>query len=412
MLTGPVTSRLDNQSQSLRVVPNTSDDVRVVWFMGPSSSSWNGVSQHSLIFIRALNRTTGFNVETIEIPAPARSLKRYWWQFVVYPRLAIRASRSSSMVVLYQEDLSFLVPLIRLAGGKVAVFFHHVQRKGQARGLMERLKEFYIRVIRRQVAGANLVLVESEVTSTELREVVPVAPERILIMPCPFEDKYSPLDEPTPRAARARSREILKERIGLDIGDAILLLNVGSDETRKNNVTLFRALARMQRKDVVIVRAGQPFNLANRKECTTLASESGIRAHFFDSVSDDDLGYLYQAADMYVSASLHEGFGRTVIEAQIAGIPVVASNMPVYRASMGESFLPVGDPTDPDAWATQINRLATDPALADRLIERGRLNVRQYFSDVLCASLRDGLMKAVGADADVDAVNGKHTAAN
>lgn|GEM_PF-1515428 len=407
MLTGPVSRRLHNQSPSLRAVPNASGDLRVVWFMGPSASSWNGVSQHSLIFIRALNRSSGFNVETIDIPAPARSLKRYWWQFAVYPLLAIRASRSCGMVVLYQEDLSFLVPLIRFAGGKVAVFFHHVQRKGQARGIMERLKELYIRAIRRQVARADLVFVESEVTSTELREVVPVAPERILIMPCPFEDKYSPLDEPTPRATRARSREILKQRIGLDIGDAILLLNVGSDETRKNNVTLFRALARMKRKDLVIVRAGQPFNLANRKECATLASDSGVRAHFFDSVSDEDLGYLYQAADMYVSASLHEGFGRTVIEAQIAGIPVVASNMPVYRASMGESFLPVGDPTDPDAWAAQINRLATDPALAERLIERGRINARQYFSDVLCTSLRDGLMKASG----VDAANGKYTAA-
>jgi len=408
MLTGPQSSRLDNQSSSLRAVPDSSGDLRVVWFMGPSSSSWNGVSQHSLIFIRALNRTNGFHVETIDIPAQPRSLKRYWWQFAVYPLLAIRAARSSGMVVLYQEDLSFLVPLIRLAGGKVCVFFHHVQRKGQARGVLERLKELYIRMIRRQVARADLVLVESEVTSTELREVVPVAAERILIMPCPFEDKYSPLDEPTPRAARARARAILKERIGLDIGDAILLLNVGSDETRKNNVTLFRALARMERKDLVIVRAGQPFNLANRKECTALATESGIRAHFFDSVSDEDLGYLYQAADMYVSASLHEGFGRTVIEAQIAGIPVVASNMPVYRASMGESFLPVSDPTDPDAWGTAIDRLATDPTLAERLIERGSINARQYFSDVLCVSLRDGLIKVSGADA----ANGKYTAAN
>jgi glycosyltransferase involved in cell wall biosynthesis len=407
MLTGPATRRLDDPSSSPRAVPDASGDLRVVWFMGPTSSSWNGVSQHSLIFIRALNRSAGFNVEMIDIPAQSRSLKRYWWQFVVYPLLAIRASRSCGMVVLYQEDLSFLVPFIRLAGGKVCVFFHHVQRKGQARGVMERLKELYIRAIRRQVARANLVLVESDVTSTELREVVPVAPERIQIMPCPFEDKYSPLDASTPRAARARSREILKERIGVDIGDAILLLNVGSDETRKNNVTLFRALARMKRKDLVIVRAGKPFNLANRKECATLASDSGIRVHFLDSVSDEVLGYLYQAADMYVSASLHEGFGRTVIEAQIAGIPVVASDMPVYRATMGDSFLPVSDPTDPDAWATAIHRLANDPALAERLIERGKINARQYFSDVLCASLRDGLMRATGADT----AHGKHTPA-
>ncbi|KAA1010643.1 glycosyltransferase family 4 protein [Paraburkholderia panacisoli] len=407
MLTGPETSGLKNPGSSESAGLNASGDLRIVWFMGPRPSSWNGVGQHSLVFIRALNRSTGFNVEMVDIPAEPRSLKRYWWQFVLYPLHAIRVARSCEMVVLYQEDLSFLVPFVRLAGGRVCVLFHHVQRPGQARGVLERLKELYIRAIRGQVVRSNLVLVESEVTATEMREVVPVPPERVQIMPCPFEDKYSPLDEPTPRAARARARAILKERIGLEIGDAILLLNVGSDETRKNNVTLFRALARMARKDLVIVRAGKAFNLANRKECTTLVSESGIRAHFLDSVSDEDLGYLYQAADMYVSASLHEGFGRTVIEAQIAGIPVVGSDIQVYRTTMGDSFLPVSDPADPDAWAAAIDRLANDPALAERLVERGKINARQYSSEVVCASLRHSLLRAIGADAP----DGRYTSA-
>ncbi len=407
MLTRSDTGRFGKPGSSQAAVPAATRDLRIVWFMGPRSISWNGVGQHSLIFIRALKRSPGFNVEAIDIPAEPRSLKRYWWQFVLYPLHAMKVARSCEMIVLYQEDLSFLVPFIRLAGGKVCVLFHHVQRPGQARGLTERLKELYIRAIRGQVARSDLVLVESEVTATEMRAVVPVPPERIQILPCPFEDKYAPVDKLTPHAARARSREILKERLGLEIGDAILLLNVGSDETRKNNVTLFRALARMKRKDVVIVRAGKAFNLANRKECTKLASESGIRAHFLDSVGDEDLAYLYQAADMYLSASLHEGFGRTVIEAQLAGIPVVASDMQVYRTSMGDSFLPVSDPADPDAWVSAIEHLANDPALAERLVERGKINARQYSSDVLCASLRRSLLSAIGADAAAD----MHTAA-
>jgi glycosyltransferase involved in cell wall biosynthesis len=398
MLTALETSGPEIPDSSESALPNAQGELRIVWFMGPRSSSWNGVGQHSLIFIRALSRTANFNIDVIDIPAESRSLKRYWWQFVLYPLHAIRAARSCDMVVLYQEDLSFLVPFVRLAGGKVCVLFHHVQRPGQARGLTERLKELYVRAIRGQVVRANLVLVGSEVTATEMREVVPVPAERVKILPCPFEDKYSPVEEPTSRAARARSRAILKERMGLDIDDAILLLNVGSDETRKNNVTIFRALAKMARKDLVIVRAGNAFNLANRKECSTLVSESGIRAHFLDSVSDEVLGYLYQAADMYVSASLHEGFGRTVIEAQIAGIPVVASDIQVYRTSMGDSFLAVHDPADPDAWVAAINRLSNAPALAELLVERGRINARQYSSDVLCASLRRSLLRAIGTD--------------
>ena len=49
------------------------------------------------------------------------------------------------------------------------------------------------------------------------------------------------------------------------------------------------------------------------------------------TVSHEELGYFYQAADLYVSPTLQEGFGRTVIKAQIVGIPVVASDLPVCR---------------------------------------------------------------------------------
>lgn len=399
MLTGRETKSLEKPLSTKSAVLNANDDVRLVWFMGPRASSWNGVGQYSLVLIRALNSHTGFNVDAIDIPAKPRSFKRYWWQFALYPFHAIRVARACEMVVIYQEDLSFLIPIIHLAGGRVCVLFHHVQRPGQARGIVEKLKELYVRAIQPLIAKADLVLVPSEVTAKDVLEVVRVPPERIEIIPCPFENKYSPPDAAPPRDARARARAILTERMGLQIGDAVMLLNVGSDETRKNNVTLFRALAKMARKDLMIVRVGKPFNIANRMECTTLVSESGIRAHFLESVSDEDLGYFYQATNMYVSPSLHEGFGRTVIEAQMAGIPVVASDMPVYRATMGDSFFAVGDPTNPDAWAIAISRLANDTALTESLVERGKINALRYSSDVVCAALPRSLLRAIGAEA-------------
>lgn len=42
-------------------------------------------------------------------------------------------------------------------------------------------------------------------------------------------------------------------------------------------------------------------------------------------VSNDDLVFLYKHADLYVSASLHEGFGYTPIEAAIYGVPVITT---------------------------------------------------------------------------------------
>lgn len=42
-------------------------------------------------------------------------------------------------------------------------------------------------------------------------------------------------------------------------------------------------------------------------------------------VSNDDLVFLYKHADLYVSASMHEGFGYTPIEAAIYGVPVITT---------------------------------------------------------------------------------------
>jgi glycosyltransferase involved in cell wall biosynthesis len=132
-------------------------------------------------------------------------------------------------------------------------------------------------------------------------------------------------------------------------------------------------------------------------ECKTLASTSGVRVHFAESVSEEDLGYFYQAADIYISATLHEGFGRTVIEAQMAGTPVIASDIPVYQGSMGDSFLAVADPTNPDGWAAAISSLADNASLMDELRVRGKTNALQYLPHVVCAGLHRTLLQALRA---------------
>jgi glycosyltransferase involved in cell wall biosynthesis len=394
MLSGREATDLNQPVSQESAVPNASG-ARIVWFMGPRPSSLTGVGQHSLALAGALSKFTNFKVETVDIDAQPRSFKRYFYQYVMYPLHAIRVARSSDMIILYQEDLSFMIPIIRLAGGRVCLMFHHIQLPGQARGIVEKLKGLYVQMLLPLAPKADLVLVECDPAAKDLLEVAPVKPERIHIVPCPFEDKYSPLQAATPRETRAQARAILEQRLGLEIGDALMLLNVGSDETRKNNLTVFQALAKLARKDLIIVRVGKAFNTANRTECKTLASESGIRVHFADSVSEDDLGYFYQAADIYVSATLHEGFGRTVIEAQMAGTPVIASDIPVFQGSMGDSFLAVADPTNPDGWATAISSLADNPALMDELRERGKTNALQYLPHVVCAGLHRTLLRAI-----------------
>ncbi|RQS23226.1 glycosyltransferase [Burkholderia sp. Bp8998] len=364
---------------------------RIVWFLGPRPASWNGVMRYSLMCIDLIPRNAGFDVEAIDIPAEPRSIRRYWTQFVAYPLRAVAAARSGSFVVLYQEDLAFMIPLIRWAGGRVGVVLHHVQHPGRVRGFVETLKSAYVRLTEALIARADVVITPSDATAQEAVKDIHVRAERIHVVPNAFDDRYAPVDA----RIREQARSLLLTRFGIRTGEALVLLNVGSDETRKNNVTLFRALALLGRKDVIVLRVGRAQNHDNRQECEDIARQAGVDAHFVENVNDEDLGYFYQAADLYVSPTLHEGFGRTVIEAQIVGVPIIASDLPVYRYTMGESFVAVADATDVVEWARQIERVACDASLRMDLVRDGRMNARRFSSQGVGSILCQALDRAV-----------------
>ncbi|VWB08959.1 glycosyltransferase [Burkholderia lata] len=365
--------------------------VRVVWFLGPRPVSWNGVMRYSLKCIDFIPALAGFDVEPVDIPAAPRSFRRYWTQFVLYPLRAVAAARAGHFVMLYQEDLAFMIPLVRWAGGRVGIVLHHVQRPGQVRGVVEKLKNAYMRLTQSLIATADVVLAPSEVTAQEALADLRIRADRIQVVPNAFDDRYTPIDA----AVRERARAMLLTRFGIHIDAALVVLNVGSDETRKNNATLFRALALLGRKDVMVLRVGSAQNQANRDECRDIAAQAGFAAHFVENVGDDDLGYFFQASDLYVSPTLHEGFGRTVIEAQFVGLPVVASDLPVYRYTMGESFVAVADATDAAEWGRQIERVAGDPSLRAERVSAGRVNAQRFLSGAVSAQLHGALDRAV-----------------
>ncbi|MEX0775453.1 MAG: glycosyltransferase [Phycisphaeraceae bacterium] len=90
---------------------------------------------------------------------------------------------------------------------------------------------------------------------------------------------------------------------------------------------------------------------------------------------------FYEALDMFVLSSLREGLPNVVLEAMSMSLPVVSTAVAGVPKliSDGESGLlcPIGDI---DALAAPMHRLATDPALRDRLAAAARATIEQRFT--------------------------------
>ena len=123
--------------------------------------------------------------------------------------------------------------------------------------------------------------------------------------------------------------ELLLKRYGL-AGDQPVLLYVGRMATNKRIDDLVRALALVRRRlpSAVLLLVGDDRSLLYAPvvaHARALASELGVAdgVIFAGQVPDEELPAHYHLADVFVTASIHEGFCIPVVEAMACGVPVV-----------------------------------------------------------------------------------------
>ena len=93
--------------------------------------------------------------------------------------------------------------------------------------------------------------------------------------------------------------------------------------------------------------------------------------------TDDDIRRLMGGAKAFVFPSFAEGFGLPPLEAMAAGVPVVCSDIPVFREVYGTAVRYV-DPASPESIACGVREVLADPDFALRLAKRGRERAAMY----------------------------------
>jgi hypothetical protein len=99
-------------------------------------------------------------------------------------------------------------------------------------------------------------------------------------------------------------------------------------------------------------------------------------------------------ADVYVTASLHEGFGVPLVEAMASGVPVVASRAGAMPWVLGDAGL-LADPGDVASLANQVVRILRDDELRGTLVQRGLERAGEFSLERYTARLAELVDRAV-----------------
>lgn len=146
-------------------------------------------------------------------------------------------------------------------------------------------------------------------------------------------------------------------------------LFVGRRDEYKNFLTILQPLAELH----IPLRIVGP--ALNQQELAAL-KKTGIDYQYLGLVSDEELNCLYNKALFLCYPSLYEGFGLPVLEAQMAGCPVLAFNASSIPEIIGDPQLMVNDLTTTSI-AAKVE-LFSNPVTRSHIIADGLANASQY----------------------------------
>lgn len=221
------------------------------------------------------------------------------------------------------------------------------------------------------LAQAQLLACVSNFTRAALVEHYRLDPDRCIVIPNALDPEF--VKRSPTRPARLTTEPYF--------------LTVGTIEARKNIPRLLQAFAEAEVPESLVLagRLGP-----GAKEFEAELHRQGTRVQVLEGLDDAELGYLYRNARALLFPSLEEGFGLPILEAMAVDTPVLTSNVSAMPEVAGEAALLV-DPTDRQAIRIGIERLSSDSALRQTLVDRGRQRLPAFSAERNARILLDQL---------------------
>lgn len=243
-------------------------------------------------------------------------------------------------------------PMLRALDRPVAALVHHPL--ALETGIGDGQRAHLLASEREALAASSVVIATSPATARLLAREFAVPADRLVIA--------EPGTDPAPRARGTADRPAAPAR----------LLAVGAVIPRKAYGVLVDALALLAARDWTchIVGATDRDGEASRAlQQRIVARGLAGRVTLTGAISSDALASEFDAADLFVSTSLFEGYGMGLAEALARGLPIIAARAGAVPDTVPPDAALLVPPNDATGFAHAISRLLDEPtrrrAMAD-----------------------------------------------
>lgn len=258
--------------------------------------------------------------------------------------------------------------------GKTAVAIHDISYEIYPRNLSIADKLLLRKMSRYSAKKTSAILTPSDFSKKEITEHYGISPEKIYVTQLGADRKFL-------NAKQSRRIETIASKFNIKNK---FILSIGTIFNRRHTENIISAFAAASDKttnhQLVIIGKNHtnPFIDIDRqiKEANDTLKRNAIM--HIDSVSGDDLAVLYAAAEALIYLSDYEGFGLPPLEAALAEIPVITSDIPAIREVMGESAVFIKNNSDTDEIREAILKIIFDSELRVKLARSGLTRAKLF----------------------------------
>ncbi len=271
-----------------------------------------------------------------------------------WPRVAsvLAVRRQVGSVNHVTGDVHFLV--LGLPRSNTILTIHDCGILRRSRGWKYRLLRFFW--YDWPIAHSRIVTVISEATKTELLELTKAAPGKIRVI----HNCVSPEFVPMPAVFHA-ARPL------------ILLLGTAPNKNLQRMAEALEGLA------CTVELVGDP-----SEEQRAVFARRQLAFTALGNISQAGIVAAYARCDLVLFASLHEGFGLPILEAQAMGRPVITSDCSSMPEVADDTACLV-NPYDPASIRAGVERVIRDAPYRSELLRRGYENARRFSAQKIAA---------------------------
>ena len=253
-------------------------------------------------------------------------------------------------------------PLLRPFASRVLPYIHDVFLISRRQDLNVRAKLYMAPRFKRAVQKYPRFLVNSADTKRKLLEYCRSDAEITLYRP-PVRNVFDLA--PGDRAERKAKSSSLR------------LVTLGTVEPRKNFVAAAKIVSALRQQGFVNTTLDIVGRRGWSNDWQTLEQCPGVILHGYQPT--ERVKQIIRDADVFICTSHEEGLGLPLLEAQYAGLPVVAPDDSVFREVLGDSGIFI-DPNDPARSASAICHAISAGDWRRSHIERSETNLSRWNS--------------------------------